>query len=323
MDLHPTMMKEGLVGLDVLPVAVHLTAAMLAGMYPQKPFDGECLLTLPYGRSAHGLNVGSLDLLNNQATFAAMEAAAEKAGPMAAERVHGLQFKVGHGSFNLVIMNPPFTRKVAQRTPTSLIPAFAAFDADSSEQRALKRHLQGLAGGGHANSKAGLASHFVELAHRKLEPGGKMALVLPLSALSGVSWERVRKLWRTEYSNITVVTIAGSGTHARSFSADTDMAECMIVADRRPPTGPLQAQATFVMLAQQSPDPLVGAQLATAITDAIAKGVEVLEKGPHAQHPSASATPTTATPSREGCPPPGRGLLQASRPQRWHRSPTN
>ena len=57
------------------------------------------------------------------------------------------------------------------------------------------------------------------------------------------------------------------------------MAECLIVADRKPPTG--SPQATFVMLAQQSPDPLVGAQLATTITDAIVKGVEVLENGPH------------------------------------------
>ena len=47
--LHPSMMERGLVGLDVLNVAVHLTAAMLAGMYPQTPFEGECLLTMPYG----------------------------------------------------------------------------------------------------------------------------------------------------------------------------------------------------------------------------------------------------------------------------------
>ena len=32
--LHPLMMEHGLVGLDVLAVAVHLTAAMLAGSHP-------------------------------------------------------------------------------------------------------------------------------------------------------------------------------------------------------------------------------------------------------------------------------------------------
>ena len=43
------MMRHGLVGLDVLNIAVHLTAAMLAGTHPDTPFDGECLLTMPFG----------------------------------------------------------------------------------------------------------------------------------------------------------------------------------------------------------------------------------------------------------------------------------
>ena len=101
--------------------------------------------------------------------------------------------------------------------------------------------MKQLAAGGHAHGHAGLASHFVELANRKLAPGGKLALVLPMSALSGKSWEKVRTLWRTQYSNLVVVTIAGAGTHARSFSADTGMAECLVIAERTPPTGPPRA----------------------------------------------------------------------------------
>jgi hypothetical protein len=41
--LHPTMMQRGLVGLDVLTVAVHLTAAMLAGTHPDTPFEGDAV----------------------------------------------------------------------------------------------------------------------------------------------------------------------------------------------------------------------------------------------------------------------------------------
>lgn len=50
--LHQAMMKDGLVGLDVLNIAVHLTAAMLAGSQPETPFEGECLLVMPCARSA-------------------------------------------------------------------------------------------------------------------------------------------------------------------------------------------------------------------------------------------------------------------------------
>ena len=78
--LHPHMMARGLVGLDVLTVAVHLTAAMLAGTHPATPFDGECLLTMPYGRHDWGVCVGSLDLLpkREQMSLEIFEAAARR-----------------------------------------------------------------------------------------------------------------------------------------------------------------------------------------------------------------------------------------------------
>ena len=50
--------------------------------------------------------------------------------------------------------------------------------------------------------------------------------------MSGSSWEKVRTLWRTDYSSLIVVTIAEGGTHSRSFSADTGMAECLVVGKK-------------------------------------------------------------------------------------------
>jgi hypothetical protein len=90
-QLHPIMMKDGLVGLDVLNVAVHLTAAMLAGTHPDTPFEGECLLTMPYGKHAWGISVGSLDLLEEQALFEMMQAAALTAGGRGEEEVRNLR----------------------------------------------------------------------------------------------------------------------------------------------------------------------------------------------------------------------------------------
>ena len=37
--LHAPLMKHGIVGLDVLNMGVHLTAAMLAGIHPDTPFE--------------------------------------------------------------------------------------------------------------------------------------------------------------------------------------------------------------------------------------------------------------------------------------------
>ena len=94
--LHGPMMKHGLVGLDVLNIAVHLTAAMLAGSHPDTPFDGECLLTMPYGEQKNGngdvnstdlrVAVGSLDLLEEPVQWSFMDtAAAVSAGGRAPE----------------------------------------------------------------------------------------------------------------------------------------------------------------------------------------------------------------------------------------------
>ena len=267
--LHAPMMKHGLVGLDVLNIAVHLTAAMLAGTHPGTPFDGECLLTMPYGnlytrpngngngngsrKRKETITIGSLDLLADSVQASLIDtAAARTAGGRAPEDVIDLVSRVGHGKFDLIIMNPPFTRPTNHEASHSdvPIPAYAAFETTHTEQAAMSDRVRELTQDAPSNDNAGLASHFVELAHRKMRSDGTVAFVLPLSALSGASWDAVRSRWRGEYTDITIVTIAGAGSYEASFSADTGMAECLLVASRRnneePPSD--AARATFVVL---------------------------------------------------------------------------
>ena len=250
--LHPIMMERGLVGLDVLTVAVHLTAAMLAGSYPATPFGGECLLTMPYGSHSWGMCLGSLDLLEKQASFEIIQAAAKTAGGRGTQEVRNLVQQVGHRQFHLVIMNPPFTRHGAREGERLRVhnPAFAAFGATEEEQNQLAKHLRRLDTGRHAHGHAGLASYFVELAHRKTAPSGTLALVLPLTSMSGMSWKGIRALLHDEYSSPLIVTIAQEGSHSRSFSADTGIAECLVVAQKDRPTTN-EHRATFVVLRNQ------------------------------------------------------------------------
>ena len=130
--LHGLMMRHGLVGLDVLNIAVHLTAAMLAGSHPDTPFDGECLLTMPYGEQVDGtIAVGSLDLLAEHVQPSLMDTAVSvSAGGRAPEEVSDLVTRVGHAKFDLVIMNPPFTRPTNHEAKNAdvPIPAYAAFE---------------------------------------------------------------------------------------------------------------------------------------------------------------------------------------------------
>ena len=109
-SLHAPLMKHGIVGLDVLNIGVHLTAAMLAGSHPDTPFEGECLLTMPYGEQPDGsVAIGSLDLLAENGQYSILKTAT-RVGGRSEDEVKDLVERVAHDKFDLVIMNPPFTR---------------------------------------------------------------------------------------------------------------------------------------------------------------------------------------------------------------------
>ena len=59
-----------------------------------------------------------------------------------------------------------------------------------------------------------------------------MGFVLPLTVLNSPDWQKVRDLWATTYHNVIVVTIADAKTENCAFSADTNMAECLVVASK-------------------------------------------------------------------------------------------
>ena len=259
-ELHKPMMKHGLVGLDVLNTAVHFTAAMLAGSHPDTPFDGECLLTMPYGEQGNEqVAVGSLDLLEEPVQWSLMDTAvAVSAGGRAPEEIRDLVSRVGHGKFHLVIMNPPFVRPTnheAKRADVP-VPSFAAFETTEEEQKAMSDRVKVLTKGAPTHGNAGLASEFVELAHRKVRDGGTVAMVLPLSAISGSSWDAIRSRWQEQHEDIIVITIAGATERESSFSAETDIAECLFVAKRSPVSQEESShsqvkRASFVILDRQ------------------------------------------------------------------------
>ena len=256
--IHASMMKQGLVGLDVLNIAVHLTAAMLASRHPDVPFDGDCLLTMPYGKwgeDQRDVSTGSLELIAPHTQQKLIErAAAVTAGGRTPEDIEDVATRIGHAQFSLVIMNPPFsspTNPEAQSDDVR-IPSFAAFETTPAEQEALSSALKRLVDryDGCGDGNAGLATNFIDLAHAKLRPDGTAAFVLPLTAMIGQSWSKTRERWIRLYSDLTVVTIAQPGADERAFSSDTRIAECLVVA-RRNGASSEQAYGTFVMLREQ------------------------------------------------------------------------
>ena len=114
-----------------------------------------------------------------------------------------------------------------------------------------------------------MASNFIDLAHAKLKPGGVLALVLPLAVVSGVDWSATRRLLARDYRNLTVVSIAAAGdAHERAFSADTGIAEALVVAVKRGEpveTGESSADALYVNLRRRPHSLAEAAEIARAV----------------------------------------------------------
>ena len=66
---------------------------------------------------------------------------------------------------------------------------FAAFRIPKKDQDAMAAVVKKLIAGTSAHGNAGEASIFLVLADRKLKVNGTLALVMPLSLLSGDAWE--------------------------------------------------------------------------------------------------------------------------------------
>ncbi len=213
-QLHPAMLEDVIYGCDVMPSAVHITGSTLAGLQPEVGFRHSNLRTMPYGRQEDGeVRIGSLELLHPDS---------------------GLADEMPDDRFDLVIMNPPFTRATNHEGAHAAVtnPAFAAFDASRNDQTDMGRRINEFGRGTCYHGNAGIASAFAALAHRKLKPGGVLALVLPLSAASGLSWQGFRQMLGEGYTDLTVLSIAANGRDV-SFSSDTGMAECLVVARKR------------------------------------------------------------------------------------------
>ncbi len=233
-NLHRMMMEEVLYGCDVMPSAIHISGATLSGVHPNVKFGGSRLYTLPYGRQRDGtVAIGSLELLQSSSVMSLMNTTdpALRTGSAGEETAAAIVVDVPDEGFDLVIMNPPFTRNTGQEGEHigTANRAFAAFQATDADQREMGSRLKRLQRGTQAHGNAGIASAFAALANLKLKPGGVVALVLPLTVATGASWSKFRELLTKEYDDISILSIsAGNGSIA--FSSDTGIAECLLTA---------------------------------------------------------------------------------------------
>ena len=274
-DLHQVIMENVMMGLDIMPAATHLTCSMLSSAHPSLAYGGSQIHTMPYGMEGRLVHIGSLDLLGSAISYALFATGETMSSTLSASKLQNT-VTVNDQSCDLVIMNPPFTRPTNHEASHAEIPvpSFAGFNTSLDEQKAMAEKLKRSARiCGHGN--AGIASNFMDLAHYKLKHGGVLALVLPFTFLRGKSWEKARQTLSENYKDIHVVSIATVGLTASAFSADTGMAECLVIATKKSDGN---SQTMFTNLAARPSSLLEASELSKHLTPRAIHG-DILDAG--------------------------------------------
>ena len=233
--LHQVLVEQVINGADVVQAAIHLTAATLAAMSPLVRFEQMQLHTLRLGteiqKDLQGTEsrkvwLGSLDWLTASEIQSFFSATDEQVGATS-----GTGSIVRQPIVDLVICNPPFTRRGSDGGKEQAISrVFSLPEGDRESQQALAARTSALLKGTAANQIAGHASSFTVLADRLVKRGGRIALVLPVTALSGESWREIREMLSFRYEIEFVVS--SHDPNLRSMSFDTGIAEALLVARR-------------------------------------------------------------------------------------------
>ncbi len=227
-ELHKALMEEIICGADVVQAAIHVTAATLAAMSPAIKFSQMNLHTLKLGVDQSGaIWLGSLDWLVASQVQSFFSTTGEQVG--AKSGITGAL--VPRPIVDLVISNPPYTRRGSDAGHEEAIARiFAIPEGDVHTQSKIAKRTSELLRGTPANQIAGHGTSFAVLADRLVRPGGRIALVLPVTSLAGEAWSEVRAMLSSRYQVEFVVS--SHDPELRSMSYDTNIAEVLLVARR-------------------------------------------------------------------------------------------
>ena len=194
--LHQALVEHVLFGADVVQAAIHLTAATLAAMSPSVGFSQMQLHTLRLGQDSPGkIDLGSLDWLIAPETQSFFSGTEEQ---MTANSGAGSVVRLPEA--DLVLSNPPFTRRGSDGGKEDALARVFSLPVDDPEAlKAIAKRTSALLKGTPANQIAGHGSSFTVLADRLVKPGGRIGLVLPVTALFGESWRDIRNMLSCRY----------------------------------------------------------------------------------------------------------------------------
>lgn len=216
-DIHREFIEEHITGLDAMGYAAHLSIVNLAMQRPQGQFRSSGIYQVPVSDPDNRESrLGSLDLLNPNSNSIEVQQRIDGGSIGASgqnmEVSAELQEVTIESDYDVVIMNPPFTRKDRATEILNM----------SKVNEYAREHNEDMTG------QTGLAAPFVLLGDRYLNEGGRLALVLPTAVVNRYSWDAVRKMLAENY-HVEHMLVSWAPSQP-AWSEDTDLREVLLVA---------------------------------------------------------------------------------------------
>lgn len=259
-EFHKNMLEEDLWGMDALKYAVQIASINLAFQDPTISVNKMNMYSVPLGKENEKVILGSLEFFFGN-SIPSVFFTSEEYYPF----IEGVRVATVTGvgevpnkipSFDVIIMNPPFTRAtgrggkergglfgfiVDKKVRASVINRYNVFrECSKNELNAIltkyipKAELEslGIAKQVSGIGQAGEGLLFLHLASKRIKNEGKIAFVLPKSLLTGLSWLPVRSLLLDKFHTEHIV-ISYDSQKGYNFSESTNLSEVLIVARKK------------------------------------------------------------------------------------------
>ncbi len=275
------IIEDGIYGIDALKYAAQMAAMNLALISPGNIVrENIHTMYLGYMPEKNQPRLGSLELLINGRGIIG----------------EGLELPE---KFDLIIMNPPFTRATGRVSDEYREKGLFGFVTEGKYREMLRKRLdevrrrannelrdiaRSLArnenlpniireiinGRGEFKQylsigQAGEGLLFLYLAYKYVKPGGVIAFVLPKNVLSGISWFLARALLASKF-HVKYVIVSNDAENGYNFSEGTSLSEALIVAERVDGHEPSE-ETRFIMLMRKPKTDVEAALLAEKILE--------------------------------------------------------
>ena len=286
-------LEKVLGGYDVVPGAVHLTAATLSMAESSQVIKDIPIFRMPHDVHRKKARLGSLDFLDSapgkgraqsMPLFPGRGDASRRTGDGRKTHIVNLPETI-----DLMIANPPYTRAggPGDGDNTSWNPLFGSVLSKNDVKR-MSGTLRKMLDGTPASLYAGLGSAFLVLADERLGVGGRLAFVLPATLATGSRWEPLRKMLLEKYELHWVIASHDPRNRTKkanlpgrrfvSFSESTRIAEVLIVATKLQNGKTPEGVTRFVNLRHNVDDPISAMALTRSLSASASttKPIEVL-----------------------------------------------